>query len=170
MAYQSEPLETDCRCVWVMLGPLMTLSPFHNVKMDEKVFLDILIGVIRFATIEFCCEINLTLITSEVSFPFHNLSYEVLHGTNEFFMFELGCIPILRTNGAILNSTVFSNSWFLHIALWEDSFWSWDVKFRGTLPHISDLIDHFLKSDSLHFCFKRKFDISTFEINYIEVV
>ena len=54
----------------------------------------------------FCCEINLTLITSEVSFPFHNLSYEVLHGTNEFDMFELGCILILGTNGA-LNSTDF---------------------------------------------------------------
>ena len=89
-----------------MLGPLM--SPFHNVKMGEKVFLDILIGVIRFATIEFFWEINLTLITSEVSFPFHNLSYEVLQGTIEFVMFELGCMPILAANGAILKIRCFA--------------------------------------------------------------
>ena len=54
-------------------------------------------------------ETNLTLTTSEASFPFHNLSYEVLQGTIEFVMFELGCMPILAVNGAILKFDVLQN-------------------------------------------------------------
>ena len=51
---------------------------------------------------------DLTLTTSEASFPFQNLSYEVFHRTIEFAMLELGCIPILGTNGAILKIDIFS--------------------------------------------------------------
>ena len=46
-------------------------------------------------------EISLTLTASEASFPIHNLSYELLHATIEFVMFELGCVPILGIIGEV---------------------------------------------------------------------
>ena len=47
-------------------------------------------------------EINLSLTTLEASFPFHKLSYELLHGTIEFAMLELGCVRILGISGSDL--------------------------------------------------------------------
>ena len=46
-------------------------------------------------------ETNLALTTLEALFLFHNLSYEVLHSTIGFAIFELGCIPIWARNKAI---------------------------------------------------------------------
>ena len=80
-----------------------------------------LIGTIRFAVLELPFTRDLKAIrtflekstwiwwTSEAPFPFHNLSYELLHATIEFVMFVLCCISILGANGAVWIFPFFHN-------------------------------------------------------------